>query len=74
MSVQPGAEKTQGDIMHMYKHLVLGNEDEGIRLLSSAGDRTRGNGYKLKHTKFLLNTNTFLLCGLTNTGRRCPGR
>lgn len=59
-SVQAAAEKAQGDIMHVYKHLVVGNEDERVRLLSIAIGRTRGNGRKLKHMKFLLNSNKHL--------------
>ena len=41
----------------MYKYQVGGTEEDGARLFSvGPGDRTRGNGLKLKHIKFYLNT------------------
>ena len=41
----------------MYKYLMGENEEKGARLFSVVlTDRTRGNGHKLKHTKFNLKT------------------
>lgn len=44
----------------MCVYLVVENEDEGVRLLSSASNSTRGNEHKLKQMKFPLNTNKHL--------------
>jgi len=56
-AVQPGEEKGQGDLINMHKYLQGGNEEEGARLFSVVPtDGTRGDGCKLPHMKFSLNT------------------
>ena len=43
-TVQPGEEKAQGDLIHVYQYLTGGNKDEGTRLFSVVPSaRTRGN-------------------------------
>lgn len=47
-------EKVQEGSCQVYKKLIGRNEEEGARLVSVVpGDRTRGNGHKLK-THFLV--------------------
>lgn len=49
--------RLQGDLINECKYLRGRNADGGTRLFSAVPtDRTRGNGYKLKHMKFNMNT------------------
>lgn len=56
--------RLRGDFINVYKHLVGGNEGQGASLLSDSvvsGNKTRGNGHKLKCMKFHLNMRTTFL-------------
>jgi len=45
-----------GDLRNAYKYLQGGGQEDGARLFSVVpSDRTRGNGHKLKQSKFQLN-------------------
>ena len=57
-TVQPGEEKAQRDLIHVYKYREGGhNEEEGDRLFSVLPtDRTRDSGHKLKNMTLHLNT------------------
>jgi len=56
-TVQPGEEKSQGDLIKVYKYLQGGCKEDGARLFSvMPSDRTRGSGHRLKHRRSPLNT------------------
>jgi len=72
MTVQPGEEKAQGDLI---KILEGRDEGKGARLFSVVStDRTRGNEKKLKHKIFHLNTKnpTFLTVSVVKHWNRLP--
>ena len=49
----PENRRLRGDLISVYKYLRCGRQKDKARLFSAVhGDRTRGNGHKLKHRKF----------------------
>ena len=48
--------RLRGDLINIYKYLRCEKQRDEARLFSAVcGDRTRGNGHKLKHRKFHTN-------------------
>ncbi|KAK4824715.1 hypothetical protein QYF61_017941 [Mycteria americana] len=73
-TVQPGAEKAQGDLINVYKHLQRGGIEDRARLLSVVpSGRTRGNRHKPKHRRFPLNIRKhFFTVRMTKHWHRLP--
>jgi len=48
--------RLRGDLINVYKYLRWGGQRDKGRLFSAvSGNRTRGNGHKMKHRKFHTN-------------------
>lgn len=60
-------EETQGNLTEGFKYLMGGNEEESSRHFSVVPTvRTKGDGYRLEHSKFMWTQENIYL--LPNTG------
>lgn len=51
-----GKRRLRGDLSNVYKYLMRGEKEKGVRLFSLvSSNRGRGRGHKLKHRKFYSN-------------------
>ena len=66
--------RLRGDLIHVYKYLRCRRQRDEARLFSAMhGDRTRGNGHKLKHRKFCTNVHkNFFIVRVMEHWNRLP--
>jgi len=66
--------RLRGDLITAYKYLECGCQKDGARLFPEVpSDRTRGNGHKLKHSKFQVNMRkNFFPLRVTEPWNRLP--
>ncbi|KAK4831875.1 LOW QUALITY PROTEIN: hypothetical protein QYF61_019887, partial [Mycteria americana] len=70
-AVQPGEATAQEDLISVYKYLLDGSKEKGVRFFSVVpSDRTRGNGHEPKYRKFYLNKKAFFPVRVTEYWNR----